>query len=106
MGLGVGLRSHGMPSLPDGLNRKLGRVMVSPNADPTVVRRQVIHPRGDSWAVRQTQPVLDLDCFRLPLGLSLPSALGEGPAHCCLLGVSREHRVARPLAGLDLLLEG
>ena len=104
-GLGVGLLSHLMPPLPDGLNRKLCRVMVSPDADPTWVGRQVINPRGYPLTVRKTQEVIDLDFFRMPLGLILPSALGECTDQFFLLGVYRDHRLALPLEGPDRLIE-
>src|SRR5262249_6973657 len=55
--------AHFLPPAPNAIRGKLGRVVVDPDADPTLVVEHVVHPVRDRFAKVLDQEIVDPNLF-------------------------------------------
>jgi len=93
LGVRKTLFAHFAPPAADAVAGELGRVMVNPHADPTLVVEHIVHPVGNRLAQGFVEKVMDPYFLRFPLRMPLPSAVAEIPDQFLLLRVNRNRRL-------------
>src|SRR4051812_2681504 len=89
----IALAADVLPPAADRLHREGGGIVVNPDTDPAVVRRQIIHAIGDRPAERLAEEVIHLHLFGLALRAPRPARVLEIPNQLLLLRVHRNHRL-------------
>ena len=69
--------AHLPPPAPDGLDRKLGGVVIDPHTDPTAIVCRIVHALGTDLAPPRVWKIMGTHVLRLSLGLILTSPSGK-----------------------------
>src|SRR5271166_858884 len=77
--LGVGPRPHLLPPTPNRLRRERRRIVIDPNAYPTLITSQIIDPIRNPLAQTLIHKVLGTDLLRFPGRLPLTAPVLEIP---------------------------
>jgi hypothetical protein len=110
LGPGRGRRAQLPPPAAQRFDCKLRRIMIGPDTDPPLVRRQVVDPIRTRAPQLLVDEIIDPHGFRLAYRLIFTAAMGKVSHQCLFLGIDRDHGLAAPLEcghlGMEVLALG
>src|SRR4030095_6638340 len=97
--------AHLGPPASDRLHRKLWRILINPDPDPTFVAGQIINPIWNPFAQLLVCEIMDADLERVPFGAPLLPWLLEIANQFFLFRIDRNDRLAAFLKSQDFLID-
>ena len=78
-------------------HNEFGRVVIDPNADPTLIGCDIVDAVGRDLAELRINEIIDANFLRLSFWLPFPATVLEIADQFLLLGVDRNHRITSRL---------
>src|SRR3954467_1665965 len=96
-GLGIAWMTHFFPPAPDAFDGEFGRVVIDPNADPTLIGCDIVDAVGCDLAELRINEIIDANFLGFARGLPFLAAVLESADQFLLPGIDRNHRIASRL---------